>query len=261
MASKNDYLVTNLHVFNDIDDFDDVIFYCDEVVENIFDSSSIWDDDSLDFIDAHEVEIVSNLLDFITIDHSSSLKNVWMLEGNSKDFLVQNEANIYFDYKSALFCDYTYDFEDDKHACTTLSSDVKTHVQILVEKVAWKATLNNVTCLQFCSFPYDILCEIWREHVMFKFENDFLDKIKLCCECLMKIKLTNLHISFDKIMKVVDCLKDVNAIIILHNDCVNNDECESCLKRMFMAEHYIFEFENVDEFLEIINCMYIGIHN
>lgn len=77
----------------------------------------------------------------------------------------------------------------------------------------------------------------------------------------MKIKLANLHICSDKMLKVIDYLKGVNANIILHNDYANDDECESCLKRMFMAEHYVFEFENVDGFLEVVNCMYIGIHN
>lgn len=96
---------------------------------------------------------------------------------------------------------------------------------------------------------------------MFRFGNDLLDKIKLCCECLMKIKLTNFHISFDKMLKPIGCLKGVNENVILHKDYANNDECGSFLKRMFMVEHCVFEFENVDEFLEIVNCMYIGIHN
>jgi len=91
-----------------------LFFYFDEVVENIFDSSPIWDDESSDFIDAHEVEIMINLLDFITVDHSLSLKNVYMLEENSKDFLAQNEVGICCDDKSAFFCDCTSDVEDDK---------------------------------------------------------------------------------------------------------------------------------------------------
>ena len=70
---------------------------------------------------------------------------------------------------------------------------------------------------------------------MFRFGNDLLEKIKLCCECLMKIKLVNLHISFDKMLKAVDCLKGVKANVVLHNDCANNDECRSCLKSMFMV--------------------------
>ena len=89
MFGKNDYLVTDLHILHDIDDFDDVIFYCDEVVEKIFNINPNWDDDSLDFIDSHEVEIMCSLIDFITIDHSSSLKNEWMLEENSKVFFSE----------------------------------------------------------------------------------------------------------------------------------------------------------------------------
>lgn len=45
MSSRNDYLATDLHILHDISHFGDVMSYCDEVVEKIFYSSPIWDDE------------------------------------------------------------------------------------------------------------------------------------------------------------------------------------------------------------------------
>lgn len=68
---------------------------CDEHFHGIFDDSEkvlvgdpIWDI-GLDFLDELEVRYVDLIIDYlIIIDNSSNLNNMWILEENSKDFLI-----------------------------------------------------------------------------------------------------------------------------------------------------------------------------
>lgn len=70
--------------------------YFDEKFNGIFNGKvlvggPIWDI-SLDFVDKLEVRDVDFILDYLlTIDNSSKLKNVCMLEENSKNFLIDDE--------------------------------------------------------------------------------------------------------------------------------------------------------------------------
>ena len=94
---------------------------------------------------------MSNLCDFITADHYSSLKNVWMLEEKGKDSLVKDEFDTFCDDKSALFGEQNEFVEENKHECTAVGNvicDVNNCcLQSLGEKVALKATLEIGTCV------------------------------------------------------------------------------------------------------------------
>ena len=168
----------------------------DEKVNGVFDgkvlvSGPIWDIDS-NFVVELKVKDVDFILDYVlVVDNSSKLKNVWMLEENNKDFLIDDEM------VGNCFVDNIFYFENIVNPCQKCKSTVVNKATYNVEMVAYEATLKGETYLQIYPFVPNLFCETWKVNLLEGFD---LQRVDVKCSKLEKFMDTH-YMTVQNILK------------------------------------------------------------
>lgn len=129
------------------------------------------------------------------IYNSSKLKNVWMLEENNKDFLidVERDGNYFVDNCLCIVnpC--------EKYEGTTVNKVENDEVM-----VSYKASLEGETHLQIFSFVHDFLCENWKFHLLETFDG--------LCNYLQRVDMKYLELEafLGSHNMVVKCMLKIN---------------------------------------------------